>query len=105
MVVALEQNKNQVVWTIISFVMDKYNANPFQKSRKRTVVQARRTAIHLLYVYTRLTVDEIGDLFGQDHTTVVHANKVIRSECLDYPEERERVIRDETEIECLLQAI
>ena len=105
MVLGAQKNRDRVAWVIISFVMDKYDVNVFENTRKKEVIDARRTAIHLLYIYTRLSVTEIGKLFDQDHSTVTHANQVLRSECLQYPDIRERVIRDETEIECLLQNI
>lgn len=43
------------------------------KSRRREVVDARKIVCKLLKEHTVLTLKSIGEFFGQDHTTVLHA--------------------------------
>lgn len=47
-------------------------------TRKRETAEARQIAMFLISKYTRLTLYQIGDLFGgKDHATVVHAKRKI----------------------------
>lgn len=48
------------------------------KSRKKELVMARQTAMHLIKKYTTHSLKTIGAYFGgRDHTTVIHAVEVI----------------------------
>ena len=47
-----------------------------KKSRKREVVYARAAAFNFIRQNTELSLAAIGDLFGKDHATVLHALKV-----------------------------
>lgn len=47
------------------------------KTRKRPVVTCRQTCCAMLRRFTNLTLREIGERFGRDHTTAVHAIKTI----------------------------
>lgn len=47
--------------------------NIIRKNRKREIVTARQMAILLLRKNTPLSLKSIGDLFGKDHTTVIHS--------------------------------
>lgn len=51
-----------------------------KKSRKRYIVQQRHITQYLLMRYTPMSCKIIGELFGQDHTTVLHAKKVVANE-------------------------
>lgn len=45
--------------------------------RSRNVVEARQIAMYLCRELTDLSLPKIGQAFGRDHTTVIHANKKI----------------------------
>ena len=47
--------------------------------RSHTVVEARQIAMYLCRELTDLSLPKIGQAFGRDHTTVMHANKKITS--------------------------
>ena len=49
------------------------------KKRQRTLVRPRQMAMALAKELTRHSLPEIGQAFGgRDHTTVLHAQKVVR---------------------------
>jgi len=41
-------------------------------TRKRNVVMAKQMAMKLIRMYCKIPLSEIGILFNQDHTTVIH---------------------------------
>lgn len=43
-----------------------------RKGRKREVVHARFMIFYILRTYTRMSLKEVGDIFGRDHSTVIH---------------------------------
>ena len=45
--------------------------------RSHSVVEARQIAMYLCRELTDLSLPKIGQAFGRDHTTVIHANKKI----------------------------
>jgi len=45
-------------------------------SRKRTIVLPRMVLMYKLY-QTGFTLTEVGAIFGKDHTTVIHAIRLI----------------------------
>lgn len=47
-------------------------------SRTREKVIARHIAMYLIYTRTKLGYKPVGSIFGRDHTTVMHACKVVR---------------------------
>jgi len=50
-------------------------------SRSRTLTTARQIAMYLCRELTDLSLPKIGQAFGgRDHTTVMHANKKIRTQ-------------------------
>ena len=49
------------------------------KSRTRTLVTARQIAMYLCRELTELSLPKIGQQFGRDHTTVMHADRKIRT--------------------------
>lgn len=47
--------------------------------RKRTLLRARQTSMYLMTHYTKMSLEQIGNLFGgKDHTTVTHSHQVIQ---------------------------
>ena len=48
------------------------------KSRKRELVKARWLAMYFIRQKTDYTLNAIGDMFGRDHTTVIHALETIK---------------------------
>jgi chromosomal replication initiator protein len=63
------------------------------KSRDKTTARARQLAMYLIRELTDLTLDDIGKLFGRDHSTVIHALKKIEDE-KDVNSEISDAIRD-----------
>lgn len=49
------------------------------KSRLQKIVTARHQAGYLLRMYTDLSLEEIGELLGRIHCTVMHSLKVVRN--------------------------
>ena len=49
------------------------------KKRDKDVVMARQVAMHLTRELTSLSLSGIGNLFGRDHTTVMHACEKVRA--------------------------
>jgi chromosomal replication initiator protein len=52
----------------------------FRKSRKGHIVFQRHITQYLLMNHSPLGCKAIGDYFGQDHTTVLHAHKSVKKE-------------------------
>ena len=50
-----------------------------EKTRKRPVVEGRQIAMYLIRKETTLTLEAIGDIFGKDHATVVHAINTVNN--------------------------
>ena len=66
---------------IINKVADFYgltNKEIRGKCRKRPLVKARFIAMYFLRQKTDFTLKTIGDMFGRDHTSVIHALNTIR---------------------------
>lgn len=59
------------------------------RSRKRELIVPRQILIWFLKNKCKLTLTKIGEIFGLDHTTVIHSCKrveLIMDESLNYPE-------------------
>ncbi len=48
------------------------------KCRQRELVKARWIAMYFIRQQTDFTLKTIGDMFGRDHTTVIHALETIK---------------------------
>lgn len=57
-----------------------------KKCRKRNIVIARMTLMYFLRKNTHMTLQQIADLFNQDHTTVLHSLQTIRDLRHVYPQ-------------------
>lgn len=67
---------------IINTCAGVFNVEPVDilgKSRKSEIVKARQAAISLSRHYTKTTLKKIGEHFGRDHTTVIHALRVVNN--------------------------
>lgn len=64
----------------------------FSKCRKKEMITARHTAIHRLYnmqgcsPHKKAGIVRIGDWFGMDHTSVIHAKKNVQNWIDTYPD-------------------
>lgn len=70
------------------------------KSRKQHFVRARFISMYFIRLKTSLTLTQIGDMLGRDHTTVLHSLQSIKDTLsLHY----DTILRDElTEIKRLI---
>lgn len=67
---------------IISKICDQYGVNPeYMVIRKRTkeLVFPRHLAMYVIKKRTGLPVTAIGKIFNRDHTTVIHAVRMIEN--------------------------
>lgn len=69
-----------------------------KKGRKREFVWCRHVFYFLCLRLTSMTLVEMGNEFGQDHTTVIHGNETCKDLMATDPDKRKEV----NEIECLL---
>lgn len=75
----LKSNKDQVIKTAITTVCKDYNISYediMSSSRKRSIVLPRMVLMYKLY-QTGFTLVEVGAIFKKDHTTVIHAIRLI----------------------------
>jgi chromosomal replication initiator protein len=82
---------------IIDAVATYYKISPdeiYSQSRAQAIALARQIAMYLCREQTGLSLPKIGEIFGRDHTTVMHANKKVN----DLMNERRYVYTQITEI-------
>jgi chromosomal replication initiator protein len=73
---------------IISKIADFYNVTPEEvvgKGKTRNVTDARQMAIYLIRKLTGLTLEQIGDVIGRDHSTVLHSIRKIEESIANNP--------------------
>jgi len=56
----------------IEFLESFFGISLSDKSRKRSMVEARMIYAKLMKVYTRTSLSEIGKAIGKDHATIIH---------------------------------
>ncbi len=56
------------------------------KNRKRRYCYPRQVMHYALRTHANMGLKNIGDMFGQDHTTVINSIKVVRALTSVYPE-------------------
>ena len=81
---------------IIEEVGKFYNISPFDikgLARTKDIVLARQVAMFVVRKMTNLSLQEIGDVFNRDHTTVMHSLERIETESKKSPEMAE-IIKD-----------
>lgn len=64
-------------------VFNKKNLN----SRLRPLIEVRSQWFYFMYRYTKMSLQEIGDMFKKNHATVIHAIKFYNETLLLYPGE------------------
>jgi chromosomal replication initiation ATPase DnaA len=52
------------------------------QTRKGKIVRARQQAMNLMWFNSGLTDSQISEIFGKERTTVVHAKKRVKTDCL-----------------------
>jgi chromosomal replication initiator protein len=72
---ALKQQieKAEIIISKVAAYYGMSNAEIRGKSRKKELVKARWIAMYYIREQTDFTLKTIGDMFGRDHTTVIHA--------------------------------
>jgi chromosomal replication initiation ATPase DnaA len=63
---------------IIESVAKEYSLTPkqmFKKCRERKFIECRKLVCYLLTKYTGLSLDNIGNIIGKDHSTVFHSKQ------------------------------
>jgi len=74
------RQKNITINTVIEATAEGFNLNPEEvRSKKRTqnIALSRQVAMYLCRMLTDYSLPKIGEEFGRDHTTVLHAFKKI----------------------------
>lgn len=61
------------------------------KTRKREVVYPRQLAMYFMAYYTLLSLKQIGEMFGKDHTTVIHSIDAIEGWASNDEKVREQI--------------
>jgi chromosomal replication initiation ATPase DnaA len=49
------------------------------RNNRHSISNARHMAIAYIYIYSRMSYDEIGQLFNRDHSTAIHSRKQARN--------------------------
>ncbi len=93
---ALKMTRDITPELIQKIVSEKYNVSISEllgKRRTQNIAFARHVAMHICRDLTGCSYPEIGALFGgRDHSTVIHANRVIDQRRKDFPEINEDVV-------------
>lgn len=91
---ASPKHSNISVDTIIQVIASHFNVSISDiKGRKRakTIIYPRQLAMYIARSITNLSTTEIGQAFGKDHTTVIHAVEKIEKGKLSDPSEEGRI--------------
>ena len=73
---------------IINKIADYYNVTPEEiigKGKTRNVANARQMSIFLIRKLTGLTLEQIGDVIGRDHSTVLHSIRKVEENIASDP--------------------
>jgi chromosomal replication initiation ATPase DnaA len=70
-----EQKRLEMIFKTVQQMKESYGID---NSRKRDVVQMRQAMMYWLRNNTTLSLHKIGEMFGRDHATVLHATLVAR---------------------------
>lgn len=67
----------EVVTDIVCRCLNVNYEDVFNQTRKREIVEARHIAMYLVYTFSELSLKHTGRFFNRDHSTVLHAKRVI----------------------------
>lgn len=84
-----EQLNKMTVDEIIEVVCERYKIDPkliYLKSRFRNIVSARQMCSLVLYETGRYSKSEIGRIFNQDHTTILHNIGILKGHLDVHPD-------------------
>ena len=73
----MTKEQKQIAKEVISQVNKYFETDCRVKSRKTNIVRPRMYACKIIRELTGMTLQDIGDLFGLDHTSIVHAIKTV----------------------------
>jgi hypothetical protein len=62
------------------------------------IVKVRQVSMFFLREFTRLSLNQIGGLFGRDHATVLHSIKQVHNHCDTEKDYREQI----NQVRCIL---
>ncbi|PIE60144.1 MAG: chromosomal replication initiator protein DnaA [Desulfobulbus propionicus] len=80
--------------SILDFVGDQFNVSVEDlksRSRKRSISHPRQVAMYLSRKFTKESLADIGGIYNRDHSTVLHAIKVITKEMARQGSTREQI--------------
>lgn len=67
----------EVVTDVVCRVLNINYEDVFKDTRVRPIVEARHISMYLCCMYSELTLPKCGRFFNRDHSTVIHAKRVI----------------------------
>ena len=73
----MTKEQYEIAKEVISQVNKYFETDCRVKSRKTNIVRPRMYACKIIRELTGMTLQDIGDLFGQKHDNVIHALKVV----------------------------
>jgi len=73
----MTKEQYEIAKEVISQVNKYFETDCRIKSRKTNIVRPRMYACKIIRELTNMTLQDIGDLFGQKHDNVIHALKVV----------------------------
>ena len=73
----MTKEQEQIAKEVISQVNNYFETDCRIKSRKTNIVRPRMYACKIIRELTNMTLQDIGDLFGQKHDNVIHALKTV----------------------------
>ena len=86
------------VCRVFSLTKDELTA----KNRRRRIVWPRQITMYLIDKYCELSLITIGEMFGKDHATVIHARKNVIAKMQIYARDREHVGRIRKDLDACL---
>lgn len=75
-----------------------------ERTRKREIVEARQLVYWYMIKLTKLSLEDIGRIYGYDHATVLHAKKTVNNLRNTNREYREKLEQVEAQIKLFLAA-
>ena len=76
----MTKEQEQIAKEVISQVNKYFETDCRIKSRKTNIVRPRMYACKIIRELTGMTLQDIGDLFGQKHDSVIHSIKTVNND-------------------------